>query len=105
MKEEYLKIRDDVDLKELEKFGFKFNKAEKTYIHPKVDNYEYNNEYGFPVFVYCDDYYIKPDEEEPYIFIHKRALMQDGIEYDLFEIPSIIFDLIQSGLVEKVVEE
>lgn len=104
MRKEYLKIRDDVNLKQLEDFGFKFNKAEETHIHPKVDNYEHINEYGFSVLVYCDDYYVKPDGREPYIFIHKRALMQDGIEYDLFEISSIIFDLIQAGLVEKVVE-
>ena len=102
---EYLKIKDDVDLKELEKFGFKFSAAEKTYIHTDVDNYEYNNGDDFSVLVYCDDYYVKPEGKEPYIFIHKGVLMQDGIGYDLYEIPTIVFDLIQAGLVEKVVEE
>ena len=106
MKKEYLKIRDDVDLKELEKFGFKFNKGEETNIHSAADRYEYRSDKaGSSISIYCDDYYLKLYRQEPYIFIHKRVLMQDGIEYDLFEIPSIIFDLVQAGLVEKVMEE
>ena len=77
-----LKIKDNVDLKELEKFGFKcvYNKYE----FPDDEYYVFNS-----VYVYCKGK-------------QKGMLLLDGVEYDLNEVPSIIFDLIQAGLVEKV---
>ena len=76
-----LKIRDDVDLKELEKFGFK--KTEYSYIR------NYNRE----------DYTITIEVE-----FNRRIY----IENDFYDndyaclIPNVIYDLIQAGLVEKV---
>lgn len=70
-----LKIIDNVDLKELEKFGF-----EKVFVDNRIDYVKRNNY----------DYIEIAVEEEKYIFI--------GIVSGL----NILFDLIQAGLVEKV---
>ena len=71
-----LKIKDNVDLKELEKFGFEL----------KEDSYEYNTceEDGFSGFtVDIDDRFINN-----YSSVSRKNL-------------DIIYDLIQTGLVEK----
>lgn len=76
-----LKIKDNVDLKELEKFGFE--KTEYSYIR------NYNRE----------DYTITIEIE-----FNRRIY----IENDFYDndyaclIPNVIYDLIQAGLVEKV---
>lgn len=76
-----LKIKDNVDLKELEKYGFKYDKG-----------YEWQNVICYK-YVY-EDYCIEAfkDEIRMYIF-------EDGLFID---IPEIIYDLIKDGLVEKV---
>lgn len=79
-----LKIKDNVDLKELEKFGF-----------IKYKNIDDGEDY------WCiADLFIGED---------RRIIQDDGInpcksiDYQLSEIEiGIIFDLIQAGLVEKV---
>ena len=63
-----LKIKDNVDLKELEKVGF----------HKEFDYYE-----GYDIIVDC--------------YSRKIEVYEGGEEK--------LFDLIQAGLVEKVVEE
>ena len=82
-----LKIKNNVDLKELEKFGF--------IKYRSIDD-------GELYWCICD-LFIGKD---------KRILQDDGInccksvDYQLSEIEiGIIFDLIQAGLVEKVEEE
>lgn len=80
-----LKIKDEVDLKELKKFGFKL----------------YADKFQYPVYEYCDELHRLVIS----IFVHMRA-----IEYTIgaFETDSpldMLYDLIQAGLVEKVVEE
>lgn len=80
-----LKIKDGIDLKELEKFGFKYC--------PKQSNYkehyflETEKGYFYPIticYVTCDD----------------RQIGVNGT----WKI-DIIYDLIQAGLVEKVSDE
>ena len=73
MRKEYLKIRDDVDLKELEKFGF--------------IKYRYNTFYENNKIRVCANKHIR--------------IIAKGTPYDI----CAIFDLIQAGLVEKVVED
>lgn len=75
-----LKIKDNVSLKELEKFGMKFHK----------------------------DYYI---EKNSYVFYVKLCIkLSVNIHTRIIRISShqksfdLLFDLIQAGLVEKVVE-
>ena len=76
-----LKVKSDVDLKELEKFGFEL----------KEDSYEYNTceeEDGFSGFtIDTDDRIINN-----YSSVSRKNL-------------DVMYDLIQAGLVEKVEEE
>lgn len=74
-----LKIKDNVDLKELEKFGFE---EDKFY-------YKYNTAFGF-CWIWKDNYDLSPREIEL-----QRIETSEDLE--------IIFDLCQAGLVEKVV--
>lgn len=72
-----LKIKDNIDLKELEKFGFvKYHYRENHdyYMYPEIENYAI------------------------YIFIENREIMVDKF-YDNHL--TIIYDLIQAGLVVK----
>ena len=76
-----LKIKDEVDLKELEKFGLEFN-----------DN---NGRY---------EYIERTYDGETYIFINfwnKKILFVQRKNYDNICL-EILYDLIQAGLVEKV---
>jgi hypothetical protein len=77
-----LKIKDNVDLKELEKYGFE----ECYWSYYKRINYEY--------------YEVKIDIEfkKRYIFIQNDYYDCDYACY----IPDVIYDLIKDGLVEKV---
>lgn len=74
-----LKIKDNVDLKELEKFGFKHEES-STY-----NEYIFTNE-DCIIYIDCKD----------------RILSMTEREYDIvFVVPSVIYDLIQAGLVEE----
>lgn len=77
-----LKIKDNIDLKELEKFGFKFEEG-TTYIK-EID--EITCIYVSECDLKCIDYVIDP-------------LSNDKFIYDLTD---TLYDLIQAGLVEKV---
>ena len=73
-----LKIKDNVDLKELEKFGFKFNEI-------------------------IGKWYFETRSMFEYIYINSwnRIIVVDSIKGIA---SSVLFDLIQAGLVEKVGE-
>ena len=80
-----LKIKDDVDLKELEKFGLKYHK-EQRFQHEHYSYVTqgelYNQTLHFVI--WCKDMRIKAYDDKGH---------------------DLLFDLIQAGLVEKVVEE
>ena len=79
-----LKIKYSVDLKELEKFGLKFNEQNGRYEYTERN---------------CDG--------ETYILINSwnnKILFVQGKKYDDICL-TILYDLIQAGLVEKVEEE
>lgn len=80
-----LKIKDNVDLKELEKFGFEFKpnvyKEKECYVIYKQDRF--------------GQYYVKLS-----INIHTRLIRVSAS----IEVINILYDLIEAGLVEKVVE-
>ena len=83
-----LKIKDEVDLKELEKFGFK----------KEVDSYYKNQR---------NDYII--NLANGYLKIHneQRWVCQDGLSFlreDEIKYQNVLYDLIKEGLVEKVEE-
>ena len=84
-----LKIKDDVDLKELEKFGFKPKYNEDT---GKLHRYIYKNS----MVIYIGDKYIKPFRQiNDYNEIDLEYFKADFIE-------EVLYNLIQAGLVEKV---
>lgn len=82
-----LKIKDNVDLKELEKFGFKYKPAQRN----QYEHYAY-------LVKKKDDLYSKLSccvwVENMKIGVFNN---NEGLEK--------VFDLIQAGLVEKVVED
>lgn len=89
-----LKIKDDVDLKELEKFGFHKNVIEH---HPEFTKY-YLDCRTQQLVIFGEDY---PKREKgakaEYIF-PRRIRTQSASTKDI----DVLYDLIQAGLVEKV---
>ena len=73
-----LKIKDDVDLKELEKFGFKADKYDLFYEYHSKSNYK--------------DTIMLNMKNKRLLFYQTY----NGKSYD------VLYDLIQAGLVEKV---
>ena len=77
-----LKIKDGVDLKELEKFGFAFHEKDKTYF---VGNYPYT------VSIYIDS--------------GRNIVVDDEWFGDYhFSLIDYLYDLIKADMVEKVEE-
>jgi hypothetical protein len=76
-----LKIKDNVDLKELEKFGFKCFNEEKQFYDIKL----------------CERY----DTEEINIYNREINISLDGWETNNLD---LLYDLIKDDLVEKVNE-
>ena len=74
-----LKIKNDVPLKELKKFGFELEKRNNQY-------WEYRNGKGT---IY-------------YVFINRKISIYMDKYSDTYNANDILFDLIQAGLVEKV---
>lgn len=84
-----LKIKDNVDLKELEKFGFQLNE-DKTNYEQKIDGYWWDIRA-----VDVEDRWLEHYTEE----IGYWAFTDDD---ELLEIT--LYDLIQAGLVERIEE-
>ena len=80
-----LKIKDNVDLSELEKFGF--SHIEAMYI----PRYRYSSKDVHAIVFYG------PNTSE-----NNRVVLENRTDNDFIEIPSVIFDLIKAGLVEKI---
>lgn len=78
-----LKIKDNVDLKELEKFGFKYDR--------------YNN--FFSKEIYESDCRLVVDADK--VICYDNYSTAD-MSYHSVELLTELFDLIQAGLVEKV---
>ena len=87
MREEYLRIPDNVDLKELEKFGGKLETSNENY-----SCYWYTG-YNERIWVNYKRNLIFEIEDEVYDYVISDKTM------------CLLFDLIQAGLVEKVVED
>lgn len=95
-----LKIKDNVDLKELEKFGlkkdciYKFQQGEIV----KIPNYTISCESDYHGNEYL---YVRIDNREIIMCIDDEVYRCDVC----VKLLPVLFDLIQAGLVEKVVEE
>lgn len=90
-----LKIKDNVDLKELEKYGFEYVKR-RDY-GKKTNEYIYRNDKeNINVFTGDNELNATP----------KVLYMMDDIssyqESPIFEYPNVLYDLIKADLVEKV---
>ena len=107
-----LKLKDDIDLKELEKFGFKpfynCDTGEIDYWYKKIYDLRFRSikysEYIIKIelknFSYYDNGIRKKKKEIKNLIKLKQA--SEGDAYYLFF--DTLFDLIQAGLVEKVGE-
>lgn len=104
-----LKIKDDVDLKELEKFGFKYRKdyyikyvkdlkVMTVRVEPKINGEE--NKY-FYISVNNEGYFTMYDLDT---IIYEFEQYKNDLENDIVEINKLFNDLIQAGLVEKIEE-
>ncbi len=76
-----LKIKDNIDLKELEKFGFAWNEKYKEY-----QFFSYNK------------------DERLCVEDDRRLLFEDFSGFCIIEGLDVLFDLIKADLVEKVEE-
>ena len=87
------KIRDNVDLKELEKFGFYYwcNQDQEYGVY----SYNYSKDYSIPDI--CIDISVKDR-------ILKFHTFEDIYINDIRGIADLIYDLTQAGLIEKVME-
>ena len=101
------KIKDDVDLKELEKFGFE----EKIFCYARISHWSHYNETHISYKV--DKSYILVDKRSRYIQVYyslefidseesKDSLVRNGICMEIKGVPEDLFSLIEAGLVEKV---
>lgn len=86
-----LKIKDKVDLKELEKFGFKYDEEYNLYETYILKEERYNCHFIITITISLDNRLIYVDFDTEY-------LLNGLISVD------ILYDLIESGLVEKVEE-
>ena len=91
-----LKIKDNVDLKEL---GFEENKNLRT---KTTKTYIYKDTSSFSDQYYYDFEFIVENGTNKLILETSAYGLND---YDLIGFAEIFYDLIQAGLVEKVVEE
>lgn len=92
-----LKIKDNVDLKELEKFGFYENNTKTAYYYYLDDRFDnYNDAYDikWELSVYCKDRSLR-------LFNEIRVDGQFHFAYSIDHL-DIIMRLIQAGLIEKV---
>lgn len=96
-----LKIKENLDLKELEKFGFEYQKGGKINYYEKMIQY-------FPLgdSVPCLRYYLTVNEENKHIYSSIFDLTWEG-KNDHYNIEFLddLYDLIKADLVEKVEEE
>jgi hypothetical protein len=84
-KDKVLKIKDDVDLKELEKFGFKKLKSEREYYLFNIDGSEFIEIIDNQIYLYINDEYYN-------CYTGEKTFDR-------------LYDLIQAGLVEKINKE
>ena len=100
-----LKIKDDVDLKELEKFGFKKNEDNEYECigqYPlEDDGTRYEDESGFNYIWKMDTCTIN-NEKLIWIEVINNDCTYHNEGTDFGELFDTIYDLIQAGLVEKV---
>lgn len=99
-----LKIKNDVNLKELEKFGFEDSKnSNNVPLEYWGDDKDYHFDNTYFIFFAPgrrgQDYYLLVDKKTRILRIYSTKPDGDGT---YGELDNTLFDLIQAGLVEKV---
>ena len=92
-----LKIKDNVELKELEKFGFNLCKR-NDYGHKTRDDIYRNNDEDINVFIKDTDYWTSR-------ILYMMNYDSSYQESPDFEFPNVLYDLIKADLVEKAEDE
>ena len=108
-----LKIRDDVDLKELEKFGFEYEKTYKNYRKiyvgeaSKKDINLYYHQYKNSLLdnYFCAGINIFIDKEQIFVQIEIYGYYDIQVDFQSCDVEYYIQDLLDAGLIEKVVEK
>ena len=102
-----LKIKDNIDLKELEKFRFEDSKISQNVPYEywgEDKDYHFNNTYF--VFIASgrrgQDYYLLIDKDTRKLVIYATKPDGDGTSGDLED---VVYDLIKADLVEKVSDD
>ncbi len=110
-----LRIKDNIDLKELEKYGFELKGG--TYCTKEITYSKYDGHFKYCWMVYSDrELYLYIDNDGNYKkldiewFEDREYATTDSIE-DIYDINALVvigfdtlYDLIKAGLVEKVEE-
>ena len=99
-----LKIKDNVDLKELEKYGFEDSKISNSVpLEYWGDDKDYHFDNTYFIFIASgrrgQDYYLLIDKETRILKIYATKPDGDGT---YGELDDALYDLIKDGLVEKV---
>lgn len=100
-----LKIKDNVDLKELEKFGFKYNDKICNYGNFEECHFyqfEFDNWLGYVINIFVNDCEVDDRDTEARV-LYFMNFNCSYVESPSYKFPNILYDLITAGLVEKVV--
>lgn len=92
-----LKIKNNVDLKELEKFGFKQQIENGCCNGKRYSNVLWEKQIAFNYGEYVDFQIYESNRILILTVNYEEYFTESGLDF--------VFDLIQAGLVEKVVEE
>lgn len=93
-----LKIKDDIDLKELEKFGFEYENEEECVGSFEEGDYD---EYFYEWY----EWYGEDGDCNIKVKSNKEIVLINIHDYFNDDVLDCIYNLIQAGLVEKVGEE
>ena len=97
-----LKIKEE-RMKDLESLGFEHKEYDgyfSMYECYHTEHYVYNkNDKNMDIYIPLKKIYFGNK-----IRFYPRQIIMDGIEFDLFNVPDIIFNLIKADMVEKVDE-
>ena len=99
-----LKIKDNVDLKELEKFGFELTVCGNSYLKKQIVFESSMYPHTFEIHIWNNDKIIKIYLENQPEFLPKETLCTDIDGWSTGEELNIIYDLIKADLVEKIEE-
>ena len=94
-----LKIKDNIDLKELEKFGFEYDDEFDVGMYIKSKHYK--KELNDPIYGKYEELF----SDRICVFENDRKIITDNYSLQNKMDYDTLFDLIQAGLIEKVSDD